>query len=454
MKRQFEGVRELFGRPTPIETPASLGQKSMMELQSHALVSRLDDEVLDGSLPAVLNDDSLQQLSQLTNEHQVVAFFTRVFERILHQISIEVVNSEEYPWLVTTSNDSRFNQKPDNIFCHCAVYSNRKPFSTDDAELVSLRRPTDKYGVLADWVLRDSIDAIGEAKVEINNAAFGEVINYARHVCYRADAPKHTKILLYDKREFWMVRATLGEISSVEICPWACPGSVNVLVGFFQQGRSPWVLLLLEACRHWKLQVENNAYLGKGTFGRVFKVTSRGDGGRKAFKALKLVLPGDNGACNLDLFREKESLERAAKVLPNAVARVDGFFDFGGMGAALLLADIGTKVPQKQWRKVYETLGALHQKNVVHGDPRLANAISMVGQGIRWIDFRTSVVAVDTKCVLSKLQDMKILVQSCCDALNPKVGINVDAVAHGYDGTSASALQVYDVLKKLLDGLA
>ena len=115
--------------------------------------------------------------------------------------------------------------------------------------------------------------------------------------------------------------------------------------------------------------------MGKGTFGRVFRGTCHGKGGRRIFKALKLVLPGDNGAGGLDLFREKESLVNAAKVLPDNVSRVDAFHDFGSMGAALLLPDIGSKVPQTQWRQLFETLGALHQQNILHGDPRLANAI-------------------------------------------------------------------------------
>ena len=449
LKRQLENIQEHFGRPTPIDTPASLGRKSMVELQMSALVSRLDDESSshNPSLPAVLDDDSIQRLSQLTNEHQVVAFLTPVFEEILQRVpSVDVVNSEEYPWLVTTSDDSRFNQKPDNIFCHSAIYNRRSPFPTEDDELIRLRRPGDNYGVLADWALRDSIDVIGEAKMKIDHAAFGEVINYARHVCYRNDAPKRTKILLYDKYEFWMVRATLGEISSVNICQWASLGSVQNLVSFFQEGRSPWVRLLVAACDHWNLEVQNDAFMGKGTFGRVFRATYQGEGGRRIIKALKLVLPGDNGAGGLDLFREKESLVKAAKVLPNTVARVDGFHDFGNMGAALLLADIGSKVPPAQWRQLFETLGALHQQNILHGDPRLANAI-YVQREVRWIDFRNSVVAIDAASVSSKRRDIAILVKSCCDKLNSTMGTDVEDVVREYDGTAPSAVLLYDVLK-------
>ena len=92
LKRQLENVQEHFGRPTPTDTtPASLGRKSMNELQTSALVSGLDDESSSHNpdLPAVLDDDSIQRLWQLTNEHPVVAFLTPVFERILQCTSRE-----------------------------------------------------------------------------------------------------------------------------------------------------------------------------------------------------------------------------------------------------------------------------------------------------------------------------------------------------------------------------
>ena len=115
--------------------------------------------------------------------------------------------------------------KPENIFCHNAIYNARNPFHTQDAGLLGLRDATNIYGVLADYGLRDCIDTVGEAKANIDNAGFGEVINYARHICYRDNAPKHTKLLLYDQQEFWLTRATVDEIASVEICRWDSAGS-------------------------------------------------------------------------------------------------------------------------------------------------------------------------------------------------------------------------------------
>ena len=444
-KRQLDAL-EHFGRPTPIETPESVGRKAMIDLQDNARFSQVDD---NPSLPAVLDDDSIQRLSQLRNEHQVVAFLVPVFEEILKQVpGLHVVNSEEYPWLVTRSDDSRFNQKPDNIFCHTALYNCRKPFTTTDAELLRLRKPTNKYGVLAHWALRDCIDAIGEAKMKIDNAAFGEMINYARYMSFDKDGPKHTKILLYDKYEFWMLNATLGDIISVRKCQWTSGGSVQELVRFFREGRSHWVRLLVAACDHWNLEAQNDAFMGKGTFGRVFRVTDQGEGGRRSFKALKLVLPGDNGAGVLDLRRERNSLVDAAKVLPNAVARVDDFYDFGGRGASLLLADIGAEVPQKQWRKVFETLGTLHEQHILHGDPRLANAIYVQRQ-VRWIDFRESLVAIDSQSVLPKRRDIAILILSCCHQLASTMSMaDIEELVQEYDGTASSAVLLYDALPR------
>ena len=444
VKRYLESLQQHFGRPTPMETPASLGRKSIAELEEHALLSRLDDSD-DPSRPAVLDSGLLQQLSMLTNEHQVVAFMTPVFERILGERStIQVVNSEEYPWLVTTSDSARYNQKPDNIFCHNAIYNARSPFHTQDAGLITLRSETDKYGVLADWGLRDCIDTIGEAKVKIDNAAFGEVVNYARHICYRDDGPKHTKLLLYDKQEFWLTRATSGEIASVEICRWDAAGSRQKLTHFIQDGRCPWIRLVIAACVHWNLEVQSNAFLGKGTFGRVFRVSRQEGGGRRNFKALKVVLPGDNGAGGLDLFKEKESLKNAAKVNSGGVAHVEEFHDFGEMGAAILLADVGSEVPKTAWRQLFQSLGVLHEGNIVHGDPRLSNAIFVQG-AVQWIDFRSSVVAIDTASVEVKRRDLGILVKSCCDKQSTNIAAVGEAVQQ-YDGTAESAMLVYSTL--------
>jgi len=183
--------------------------------------------------------------------------------------------------------------------------------------------------------------------------------------------------------------------------------------------------------------------LGKGTFGRVFKVSQEVEG-RQIFKALKLVLPGDGFGNNLDLLKEKQSLGKAAEVLADSVARADDFHAFGTMGAAMILNDIGTAVPRDAWGQVFSSLGALHERNILHGDPRLANAIYVEG-AVRWIDFRNSVVAVNNGLLSLKRNDLEILVKSCRHEMGTTREIDLDQ----YNGTGASAEAVFSQFQAL-----
>ena len=444
VKRQLESLHH-FGRPTPIETPASLGAKTLDALHKSALVREIVASNDQTQLP-VLNQEAFEELATLTNEHQVVAFMTPVFADICRGAEIQVVNSEEYAWLQTMSESKKYNQKPDIIFCHKAIYNSRVPFNTDDENLLQLRRDDNIYGVLASWSLRDSIDVVGEAKMRIDNSAFGEVVNYARHISYQEGSPIHTKLLLYDQQEFLQVRAARGEIASVAKCRWDIAGSLGELARFIREGRSPWVELLIEACSHWGLEVEPNSFLGKGAFGRVFKVYRRpGNHGRRVLAALKLVLPGDDGSGILQLLKEKESMMKAAEQVPHAVAHVEEIKVFGDLGAGLLLSDVGSEVPKAAWLQLFQTLGSLHEHNIIHGDPRLSNSIFVQGQ-VKWIDFLSAVVATDPTDVEVKRLDLRILVQSCCESDDAVLGPSVEAALKEYAGNVTSAGDVFSTL--------
>lgn len=357
-----------------------------------------------------------------------------------------MVNSEEYAWLQTMSESTRYNHKPDNIFCHKAIYNSRVPFNTDDVNLVQLRRDDNIYGVLASWSLRDSIDVVGDAKMRIDNKAFGEVVNYARHISYQEGSPIHTKLLLYDQQEFFQVRATRGEIASVAKCRWDIAGSRGELARFIQEGRSPWVELLIKACNHWGLEAEPNSFLGKGAFGRVFKAYRQPENcGPRVLTALKLVLRGDDGSGILQLLKEKESMMKAAEHVPHVVARVEGIKVFGNLGACLLLSDVGSEVPKAAWLQLFQTLGSLHEHNIIHGDPRLSNAIFVQGQ-VKWIDFLSAVVVTDATDVEVKRQDLYILLKSCCESDDAVLGPTVEAALGQYAGNVASAGDVFSTL--------
>lgn len=441
LTRHFEAFQ--IGRPTPLQTPASLGESSLFELQESGSFQQLNG--IPGE-PSVLDQQQRLRLASLSNEHQVVAFLTPVFEQVLGEnLGIQVVNSEEYPWLVTRSDNTRYNQKPDNIFCHNAIYSTRGAFETEDPTLLELRRARDKFGVLTNWRLRDCIDATGEAKVRIDNAAFGEVVNYARHICYAEKAPDRTKFVLYDKSQFWLISAVKGVISLVQTCGWCVPGSRQILKDFIYCGRSPWMKLLNSVCHKWALTVSSDSFLGMGTFGRVFKVRLQPEGGgRHEFMALKLVLPGEQGTGPLELLKEKECMESATCAVPDVVVEVARFFDFGGGGAALLLRQVGGVVPKTARAQIFKTLGMLHEQNIVHGDPRLANAVYFQGS-VRWIDFRASAVLTNPDTIGLKRRDMTTLVKSCCHEQGTPFAA-LEQVVQQYDGTPTSAHMVYESL--------
>ena len=151
--------------------------------------------------------------------------------------------------------------------------------------------------------------------------------------------------------------------------------------------------------------------------------------------ALKIVLLGNRGDGRLDLFKEKESLGNAAKISSH-VASVAEFHDFLESGAAMLLADIGSDVPKPVWRQLFQTLGSLHEGNIVHGHPRLSNVI-FVGGAVQWIDFRNSPIATNTVSVEVKRRDLGILVKSCYDKRRLPIPVAVEDEVRRYDGTAA-----------------
>ncbi len=155
--------------------------------------------------------------------------------------------------------------------------------------------------------------------MRIDNQALGEVIDYARHICFHDNAPSCTNLLLYDKKEFWLIWAVRGAILLIQACRWNAEGSSKILKDFIEEGRSPWIKLLNAACNHWQLSVQADAFLGMGTFGRKFKVRFQNKG-RARIMALKLVLPGAHGAGSLELTKEKQALDKASQACPHAVA--------------------------------------------------------------------------------------------------------------------------------------
>ena len=150
---------------------------------------------------------------------------------------------------------------------------------------------------------------------------------------------------------------------------------------FIADNKSPWIAILAAACLSLGVRVvDYDAFLGCGARGRVFKVI----GQDRKLLALKIVKEDFVRS----LHNEEAALRRAQD--SGLTARLVGkCIELSG-GAALLMFPVGKPLPQPTTQSevatLYRFLWQLHEKDLVHGDPRVPNVILMDKQ-LFWIDF-------------------------------------------------------------------
>ena len=342
------------------------------------------------------------ELAQTSNEHQVVAYLTPHLEDLVRNIltvNYSVFNSEEYKWIETSGKTSIYNDKPDLIICDPAIIKAKPPFEiTNDPALQRMRKDEFRYGILSPWKLRDFVGITCEAKQRIDNKGFGEVINYGAHICFGKHGSKTTRLLLFDKREFWLVHMVRGVVASVTTCKWQEPGSKKILRDFIRQPALS--KLLMEACQHLHLTVGTDSFLGAGAFGFVFRAV-RQDG---SCVALKLVLEGDDRL--LRLAREAEIMQIAHAKCPDEAMGVEdeGFVNFNN-GAVLLMSRVGEHYSKLDPQSIVDSLRTLHKNNIIHGDARLDNVVCIGGKPC-WIDFMDARISGVLLCMQAELDGL------------------------------------------------
>ena len=202
---------------------------------------------------------------------------------------------------------------------------------------------------------------------------------------------------------------------------WTDLGSRKVFFDFVEGGLGEWVHLLSSACSSLGVQtVDHNSFLGAGSNGRVFKVTSE-NGALVALKISNKVsrLASESTALNSAF----NTGVVAAVVKPfTRISDTDG--------AAMIISPVGetvlrSKLTANQVFEIVYSLFKLHSKGVEHGDPRLANIILYNGKFF-WIDFMDSIVdfvswhldASILACSILNLQDQNYLPSGILDLIS------------------------------------
>ena len=152
---------------------------------------------------------------------------------------------------------------------------------------------------------------------------------------------------------------------------------------------------------------QGSAWVGSGANGRVFRLQSG--------KVIKVVV----GKRSEEVEREYNSMERClsleginAFVFPIIVGSYRRGsireVDYAGYILACEGVQILPPVAPDIKRKLAEALYGLHANQIIHGDPRIQNALLLDGD-VKWIDFR-EIDFVTTK--VNRRRDVEVLLES------------------------------------------
>ena len=356
------------------------------------------------------------------HEKELVSLYTPSLMQILNEVSpdLRLVNSEYFPWLQCVSGHRSSDLKPDLFSGHHSLVQFLPAYARAPACVVPRF-----FGKFASWESRGSIHCIWDAKWKIDMKAFGEKCKYLQIagedcVDYNDVAVK-LKGVLFDVEEFWMIRSSGNTIVDVVKCPWTQSGSKQQLVNFLHVA-DPWLEALSCLCDALGVTILDlssspptkegqTAFLGSGANGRVFKLSSgpvikivvgrKADNVEKEYKMMLKYLTDP-------AYQQIQSL-----VFPVVESTFrDGVVCGGVSYAGYMLGQEGCKIVRPLSDEVKTELAAalygLHSCDVIHGDPRIENALTLDGT-LKWIDFRHSEVVTGK---MSRRRDVEILYKS------------------------------------------
>jgi hypothetical protein len=390
-------------------------QDSYLKEEVESIVSIVEAEVVVDSEP-VLRKDQLDLIVELCtttekiDEHKLIVHFTPILDSIIQSVNpaLVIVNSEEYKWLEQHDLSKGHNLKPDLVVIYKGLHLLKpepKPTNLQTYRHSTVTNYIFQFGVPT-WEFLDSIKVVVEWKSIISPMDRTVMYRYLLHLSF--DAQNIVFVgLLCDAVGFYLMECVFGDIRSIKHYSWTNSGSLNSLrdVFLFNKGDGKWIILLNEVLNILPIRlVEDGAFLGKGGFGRVFKVK---EGVTEIVRALKIVLLHRidlkiSAQQILTLCRnEFEAFAEDNLASQFIVGTVTGSFveiihNGGLIGVAYLLQQVGEALDKKKKNDIqsaFQALSGIHSLHRYHGDARFSNAISVSmddtgnRRTVKWIDF-------------------------------------------------------------------
>ena len=356
-----EAVDEVISQESKsTHTSAHLGQ---IELERLKDAKSFVKEEPKGDGDAFWPEDR-QPSVDVKTEHDFILHMTPLFDEILKKHNLVFVNSENNAWLSQSLFAKKnTNLKPDGFATHCAMYDDK---SEGKGYRCGLAYPG----------LFDSL-ILFEAKLNIDHTALGKVIYYLQLLAPKIPA----SAVLFTPKLFWLIQSDKGAITKIQVVKWVNNGSRKIFENFIQENVSPWVKNLSLACTNFNVDVnDGKSYLGRGSFGRVFKVAHQTT---KEICALKIVARENVKG----LLNEASVLIRAmdTNLTVTLVGQMINCDDYG----AILLSPVGEPLsfPKSflEIKALFDHLLKLHKEKICHGDPRVPNVI-VHNERLLWID--------------------------------------------------------------------
>lgn len=389
-----EDVRRGQG-PATTPTPSTVGEITHTRLKAEGKWTTIEpggDAVLTQEEAEKLKRDAKDQkeLSKrnVSGEWVVVEGLTPKLKELVAKAAeaigqgLVLVNSERHFWAVDPHGGKA--SAPDLFVTHPAMWK-------EDTSDVDQRVSSDGFcfGVPGVWDCRDCIEVLGEAKVEMGEAAFGAIgeglaylgrisVQRTSDTNVRMSRVQSGRVIVFDCEKFYLLWAVDGRGTHCQHGKWTEQGSTKAIVDFIASAVDRvWVSELEATCTTAKVRLcvpgpgsELSSVLGSGAFGRVFHASDAE--GRTVALKVSLDQRGVDAISS-----EASAYELSALKAAGATTTMIQHVRNGSQSAALVIRPVSDPLPRTQIAIASALLGLwkLSQGGLCHGDARRVNVI-------------------------------------------------------------------------------